>query len=243
MQTDELYDRARRRAERRLAGPPRLATLHAALFTLFTVPAGLFSVIMRGGNSIDGVIYWVVFFWSLVLALHAGMIFLRSGAWGPLREQVIEEEVKEIGTDHALDRESMMDLHVAVSDDIRRESGTFMRILFNAAGNVALWPGVLVALMGLQYLFGVNVGLFFTTALLLALFGTLALGFILPLHLLRDLSSGGQRRDRRHIYARYETPKVKRDPSAESAQRLELAEDGELVWRDFDDEETARKRG
>lgn len=60
--TDVIYDKAKARVDRRLSKSPRWPVLHALLFTLFTVPLGLISLLLPPLGIMNGAIYWVIFF-------------------------------------------------------------------------------------------------------------------------------------------------------------------------------------
>ena len=69
-----FYINVREQVEQHLNKSPRLAILHGLLFTAFSVPVGLWSVLTH--PTIDGVVYWTIFLWSIVLFGHMIVAYL-----------------------------------------------------------------------------------------------------------------------------------------------------------------------
>lgn len=183
---DDLYFILRDRIEGRLTRP-RLLTLHALLFTLFAVVAGFTTSSLSGNGMMNGLVYWIIFFWTVILGAHTLYTFLRSGAWSGTRETAIPNEVLDAGSQNDLSQEEMIALHRQLSDDIRQRSGVFYRLAAISAGNLLLWPGILVALLISQRVFGDSEGLFSTFnigAMWFSLLGSLVLGLLLPFRVL-----------------------------------------------------------
>jgi hypothetical protein len=228
--TDDLYRKVRNRVERRLSKSPRLVTIHALLFTFFSVPVGLWSLRTHSGGSIHGVVYWTIFFWSIGLLIHASYLFLHSGAWRGAREKYIQEEVLDAGESYDLEGDELIDLHVHLADDIQMRSQVFSRLLLNALGNLVLWPGVLVTMMvvyGLEIIPPVNFSSAFNSVLTLALLGTLILGIALPV---RELSKKKSKNhdDLRAIYG-YKRKRHERHHLDDTEERVKIGDDGEFV--------------
>ena len=233
---DDLYPKVRRRVERRLSGSPRAATLNALAFTIFAGPLALLSLYIRynDGNpfgSVDGVVYWVCFFWSVILFADAGWLYWRSPTRASWREKRIEEEVSDVGDLVGLSADEMIGLHERLSDELQRGSDAYRRLMLNASANLMLWPGLLLGLwiaQGLVSPWLTSGAALFTLALPFAIVGTLLLGLVLPLRAL----FASPRRERPDLHAIY-GGKRKRDaePSHEdaAAHLSDVGDDGELM--------------
>lgn len=237
---DDIRDKVQQRVERHLARSPLFATLNALLFTLFTATFGFFSALTHPGGAIDGVIYWTIFFWSILVAIHSIIAFQQSGAWHRRRTRLIQDEVTDAGDTYQLTTDEMIELHLQTEEDIRKDASPFHMVLLNGVGNFALWPGGLVAMLIVQRFsnqFGSGfTPLDFRTGLMVMLIGTLALGFLLPLRELLLLLPGSELQRHQHdktatLRALYGY-KRKRHLS-ESEERLsDAAAEGDLIEPD-----------
>ena len=236
---DAYYLKIRSRVERRLSQRPRLATIHALLFTLICVPLGFWGIFTHP-VSINGVAYWVIFLWSIVLFGHVAYSYINSGAWARKREKHIQEEVLDAGETYDLDQQEMVDLHLLLRDDLQKRSQGYNWLMLNALGNVALWPGLLLVMLFLlrtNVISGYSFSLVFRAALLLALLGTATLGLLLPIRELRRSQPNHGEQDLSAIYG-YRR-KRKGIPQNESLAHLEDGAD-ELDWI-VDDSELKRQ--
>jgi hypothetical protein len=230
---DNLNLKIRARVERRLS-KPRWVILNALLFTLFTVIIGTFSALTHPYGAMNGVVYFVIFFWTLVLLAHAGLTYWNSGARHGRREKLVQEEVLDAGETYDLSEEEMIDLHQRVSEDLRARSTTFNRLLLNAAGNVAAWPGMMLILLAIQQTINVSYGLseisdygaVVRVGMLLSLAGTFALGFLLPVRQLLGSRQSDHMNDLRAIYGGRER-KTKRE--AAESRLVGIDDEGELI--------------
>lgn len=236
--TDPIYVKIRGRIERRLSGTPHLVTVNALLFTLFTVPFGMVSVLTRTEDNIDGVIYLVILGWSIILLVHTGATYLRSGAWHKTRETFIQQEILDEGDTYALTPEEMIAMHLQLSADLQRNTQPIQRLLRVAIGNVVLWPGFLLVstifFNNLEVVHNDNTTHFFTVLLQIALMGTLLLGFLIPVRELWQKTET-QTDDLRTIYGY----KRKRELSETANQPTDENED-QLV--DYGEYEQVQKR-
>jgi hypothetical protein len=242
---DALYIHVRKRVERRLSGSPRAATLNALGFTLLAGPLALLSLVLRVSDgipfgSIDGVVYWVSFLWSIVLLAHVTRVYWHSSARAAWREKQIEGEVFDVGELDHLDSEDMIDLHERLSDDLQRSAGVYHRLLLNAGLNFLLWPGLLLGMwlaQGLMSPWLSSAGLLFSQLLPFAVIGTMLLGLALPVRRVFF----GSRRDRDDLRAIYGGKRKRGEKFKHAAVRL--SDDGELVSDDeFDDGYAPRVR-
>jgi hypothetical protein len=199
---DHLYTKVRYRIERHLSGSPRRAIQHSLLFSLFTVSFGLLSLLTYLRGAANSFVYLGILFWSVLLFAHWGYLYWRSGAWKPRRERLIQEEILDAGDTYELSEDEMISLHLELSDEIASRSEVFERGLFNAAGNVFLWPGMLFVMVFFQQ---ARIWMLqqsndpYQIVLFVGMIGTLLLSFTLPV---RALRSGGQSayRDLRDVY-------------------------------------------
>jgi hypothetical protein len=149
--SDRAYLILQNRIERRLE-KSRTLIPHMALFTLYSVIFGTVSITMRPMGNMDGVIYWSIFAWSVLVSMHTLYTYMRSGAWTATRERLVYEEVLEAGDEFHLSSEEMIDLHERLSDSIRKRSSTFNKLAAVGAGYFLLWPGSLIFLLILKWL-------------------------------------------------------------------------------------------
>lgn len=239
---DAFYHKIRSRIERRFSKRPTLAILHALLFTVISVPLGLWGVISHP-YSIDGVIYWTIFLWSILLFLHVGYVYLHSGAWSRRRERHIQEEVLDVGELYDFDEAEMLDLHLRLREDLQQQSNVFHRLMLNATGNLALWPGMLVGMLAFQWItrfISFDSGLFsigFRGLLLLVLLGTFLLGFLIPVRQLWQIRGDTDEVNLRALYAY----KRKRKMMPETDE-VQLVEDDEERYIRLSGDERKPKR-
>lgn len=149
--TDRVYLILRNRIERRLE-KPRTLIPHMALFTLYSVIAGTMSIITRPMGNMDGVFYWTIFFWSVIVSMHTLYAYLRSGAWATTRDRLVQEEILEASEEFHLSADEMAELHDRLSEDIGDRSRTFNKLAAAGAGYFFLWPGTLILLFIVQRL-------------------------------------------------------------------------------------------
>lgn len=181
---DYLYEKVSKRVERRLSTSATLVVLNTLLFSLFTVPVGLWSKFTHGSGTIDGRVYWVIVLWSIGLFMQTAFTYARSGARRKTREKIIQEEVLDAGDIYNLSPDEMIDLHLRQSSAVQIRTKPLHRVMQIAVGNVVLWPGVLIAayiLFNMTHIVSdAYFSLFFNTLLVLALIGSLVLGLMLP---------------------------------------------------------------
>ncbi len=230
---DAFYLKLRARVERHLSKSPKSAIIHALLFTIVTVPLGLWGVFSHP-VSVNGVIYWVIVLWSIVLFIHTRSLYLNSGASRGKREKYIEEEVLDAGETYDLDSDEMLALHLQLSDDIQKRSQNFKSPVLNALGNLILWPGMLVILLGLLaagIITEYNFSSIFRPALVAAILGTFLLGFLLPVRQLWQNQMSTE-----DLRTTYSAKRKRKDLSElERAERLmEVGDDGEIILTDDD---------
>jgi hypothetical protein len=193
------YFRIRGKIEHRLS-KPRGAILNAVLFTVYTVFAGFGSLMMSSGEGINPLIHISILLWSIVLALHTGRDYLRSGAWTGAREKAIQQEVLEAGETLNLSEDEMIDLHQQLAEDVAaRAQPLFNKAAVVAAVNILLWDGVLAGILVYSRFASVSASSF-TYFTLLALVGTLLVGFTLPIG--KVLREQRAREDLRAIYGK-----------------------------------------
>lgn len=149
--SDRTYLILRSRIERRFE-KPRILMQHMALFSLYTVIFGTMSIISRSMGNMDGIFYWTIFAWSVLVGMHTIYSYLRSGAWAATREQAIQEEILEAVDEFAFSDTEMMDLHQRLSEDIQARSGIFRKLARIGAGYFIAWPGSMLILYMLQLL-------------------------------------------------------------------------------------------
>lgn len=184
--TGDLYQKALTRIKRRLSYAKRPMIIHALLFTLFTFIVGGYSKLTHPGGAIDGVVYWIIVGWSLLLFAHVAFAYLHSGAWGSRREKFIAEEVLDFGDILSLPPDEMIDLHMRLSTDVRLDAQPFYRLMVNAVGNVLLWPAMLILMTIIRWTIfpttdaSMELSNLFGNSLVLSIVGTLILSFILP---------------------------------------------------------------
>lgn len=227
--TDAIYKKTKDRVERRLSKLSRWPIMHALLFTLFTVPLGLVSLLIPPVGSINGVVYWVVFFWSIALFLHIAYLFFQSGAWAQKRETYIKEELLDIGDSYDLIEAEYIALHLRISEEIEQQSQPFERLMINAFGNLLLWPGNLIAMLIVQRIVMNNAdfALIFSGSLFLAVLGTLFLGLLLPVRAINP--STHQQLNALHRIYGYK-PKRHTETLPETLPEAEgISDDGELI--------------
>ncbi len=236
---DDLYIKVYKRVERRLSGPPRWGTIHALVFSAFAVPIGLFTgVFFARVGVIDFLAYATIVGWSLLLFLHAGYLFLHSGALKRRRERVIQEEVLDAGDSFDLSEGEMIALHTRLDETIRHQSQAHVRLLANAFINVLLWPAAIVlvpvAVLFLGLMSSATVEVVARFVLMFAVLGTFLAAFALPFRALRP-STRDETDNLRAVYGY----KRKREASrhAEAAERLSIGDDGELIAAPPDDSE------
>ncbi len=222
--SDELYDRALNRVTRRLEKSPRLLTLHALLFTIFTVPAMIWDLGARA-YGVNGGLYWFIWFWSIALFAHATFRYLRSGAARGYRERVIQEEVLDAGELFSLSEDEMVMLHVQLSDEVQVEARPFRRLMLNAAGNLALWPGMLMIMLMFYRGIPISGGDPFRTGLFVSILGTFLLGLILPV---RQIFIRAPEEKHARLHTLYGQRRGQKRKNA-SSQVMGIGDDGELV--------------
>lgn len=237
MMTDPIYLKVREQVEGR-SGHPRFAALNALLFTLFTVIFGVGSLFTRLNGSIDGVIYWIIFFWSIILFAHVGIVHVRSAARRKTRQTIIQQEVLKVGETYNLTPEEMIDIHLQLDADLQLRTQAVQRLFTIASGNLVLWPGLLLVSIilynGLHIISESAFVRFFTLLLQLGLMGTLVSGLGIPIRTLWQ-KPAQQTDDLRAIYGY----KRKRELSEPANQPIEENED-ELV--DYDEYEQVQKQ-
>ncbi len=238
---DDLYIKTLKRVQRRLSGAPRLGTAHALLFTAFTVPAGLFTgFYFNRVGVIDFLAYASIVGWSLLLFVHAGYLYLHSGALKRRRERIVQEEVLDAGDSFDLSEDDMIALHTRLDETVRAHSQAHVRLLANAFVNVLLWPGIMVLIPFAVVFLGIMnsgyvevIGRF---VLMFAVLGTFLAAFALPFRSLRP-SIRDETDNLRAVYGY----KRKRDAASsrhdEAAERLSIGDDGELIAEPMDDSE------
>jgi hypothetical protein len=149
--SDRTYFILRNRVERRLE-KPRTLIPHMGLFTAYTVIFGGMSMITRPQGNMDGIFYWTIFAWSVIVGMHTIYAYMRSGAWAATRERLIQEEILEFADEFALSEAEMIDLHERLSQDIRGRAKDFDKLAWIGGGFFILWPGSLILLFILQRL-------------------------------------------------------------------------------------------
>lgn len=240
------YARVLRRVERRVGKTPYLAILHAALYTALVVPIGLLGILFApSGAPIDGFVYLAIMAWSVLLGLHLGAVYLRSGLWPTHRERIIREEISDAGETDDLNEDEMVAMHRQLSQNLDKRARPYNRIALSAVGNLLLWPGGLVAIMFFSWLgFNYWYGTLPRLVLFMALVGTGVLGLFLPLGELIPKARPASEDELRALYAR----KGKRDAfnadayqdDDERAGRLTLSSEGEFV---IDDAPPLKRKG
>jgi len=230
----DVYNKILTRVERRLNTSPRLVILNALLFTIFSTIFGFQSVLTGThavNGTIDGVVYWAIFFWSVIVCGHASFAYLNSGAWRRAREKHVQEEILDAEDIFDLDTDDMIQLHLEISEDIQQRSQVFKRLLLSTLGYAAMWPGALMVMLILRW--SPDFTNLFHAVLLFSLTGTLLLGFTLPVRQLfkrsqkqvKSLSSiYGYKRKRKRVQAAN---------SRNSSELLgKIGDDGEFVVND-----------
>jgi hypothetical protein len=139
--SDSLYLEAVERIERRLS-QLRLPTVHALLFGFLASAVGLTSASASLVGVMNGVVYWVIFLWCLILLAHGTNSYLHSGAWKNHREKVIHEELVQIAYRDDLSPAELADLHQRLSDDIRQRAAPFHWTMGTIASYAGLWQGM-----------------------------------------------------------------------------------------------------
>ena len=240
---DDLYVKVHRRIQRRLSGPPRLGTLHALAFTVFTVPMALFTgVFMRWDGVLDVMVFATIVGWSLLLFLHAGYSYLSSGARKRRRERVIQEEVLDAGDSFGLDEDAMIGLHTRLDDAVRAESQVHVRLAANALVNALLWPGLLVlipfAVIFLRVMDSSYVDVLARFMVALSVLGTFLAAFALPFRALRPSAPSAldEKDNLRAVYG-YKRKRALPSRHDEAAERLSIGDDGELIAEPVDESE------
>jgi hypothetical protein len=213
---DDLYETLRRRVQRRLSNLPRLATLNAILFSVFTVCVGISSMLSRPSGNMDGGVYWIIFLWSLILTGQTLLNYRRSASLTAYREHVIYEEILDVGDTVDLSAQEMSMLHGRLAYELTRESPAVNRLLSVVLGNLFLWPGMLIVGLFLRFS-GVNLTFVLEQ---LPLVGTLLLSFAIPVQLL-------WRKSEQASTFQYSFEKQKRKNDA--PRRLVIGDDGEIV--------------
>lgn len=219
--TDRVYLILRNRIERHLE-KPRTLVPHMALFTTYTVIAGTMSIITRPTANLDGVIYWSIFAWSVIVSMHTLYAYLRSGAWAATRDRLVQEEILEASEEFDLAADEMAELHNQLSADISQRSNIFNKLAAVGAGYFGLWPGTLILLFILQRLITSDANIVFQSFIELwhplTLLGTFLLSSLLIPW--RELLPQPKSRDQ--LYDLYRS-KHKR------GERLALDEDAEIL--------------
>jgi hypothetical protein len=195
---DAFYIKLRTRVESRLSKSPTLITIHALLFTVIGFLLGLWGLVSHP-LSIDGVAYWIIFIWSIILFGHTAYSYLNSGAWERKREARIQDEVLDAGETYDLDQDEMLTFHLQLSEDIQKRSQNFNPLFLNGLGNLALWPGLSI-LMFILFKTNMIQAASFRATLFLSVFGTLLLGFLLPVRRLWQRQPADSERHLRAVY-------------------------------------------
>jgi hypothetical protein len=241
---DDLYAKILKHINYRLIHSSRSVTVLTLLFTLFTTIAGFLSIQTNPNGIMNGVIYWTIFIWSLVLFGSLSFMYSRSGARKQLRERYIQEEVLDFGDPYQLNQDEMIDLHLQLSHDIELQSRPFGRLLMIAAGNLLLWPGMLVFMLVIQHS-TLNFTEIFRDGLIFSLIGSLLLGFAIPLRQIfakqidADVTQDVYN-DLRGIYGyKRKRDSLKNDVTAPRT----VGDDGELVLRPENNYKQNRQHG
>jgi hypothetical protein len=58
----------------------------------------------------DGIIYWSIFAWSVLVTMHTLTAYLRSGAWVATRDRFIHEEMLEGSDKFHISTEEMVEM-------------------------------------------------------------------------------------------------------------------------------------
>jgi hypothetical protein len=220
--SDNYYGRTFNHVTRRLHRSPRPLTIHALLFTMFAVSTMVWDM---GALSygVNGGLYWLILLWSIGLFAHAAFTYLRSGLQTGYRERVIEEEVLDTGDMFGLSEDEMVTLHLQLSDEVQTEARPFRRLMWNAAGNLALWPGMFMLMMMVNQGSSMPLGNDpFRTGIFVSVLGTFLLSLILPVRQI-FIRVPQEKHARLHtIYGHRQ--KQKHSPD----QVMEIGDDGEL---------------
>lgn len=151
--SDRAYFILRNRIANRLEKPRNLIS-HIALFTAYTVIFGTMSMVVRGQGMMDGIFYWSIFGWSVLVGMHTIHAYLRSGAWAATRDRLINEEILEAADEFDLSSEEMIDLHERLAESIQQDKNSriFNQLAAVGGGNFGIWNVSLVLLFILQRL-------------------------------------------------------------------------------------------
>lgn len=163
--------------------------------------------------------------WSLILPMHAGWAYLRSGAWDTTREQAVREQVLAISRDDDLSAEEAVDLHRRLSDAVRQRSNAYMLLLVTALGHTLLWAGgvgliILMLMMGM----GGMISGYEVDLAALSMLASTGLGILLPLLLLWD----ERKRETGSVEDYYRTA-LKRKRVVEGIDRLAAPDDDYMI--------------
>jgi len=174
----EIRQKVYRRIARRILKWPVLLFIHAVAFTFGSSLLGLLNLIRSQPGAIDGVIYWTVFLWSIVFFAHAAYTYFNSGARLGTRQAITKEEVSDAADTYGLTEEQRIVLQYYLLEDVTAHSRIYRRLLHHAEFALALWPGMMVPALLLQ--FSPDFITTFNLCLLISWVGTFVLGVTLP---------------------------------------------------------------
>lgn len=148
---DRTYIILGNRIEQRLE-KPRVLMQHMGLFAAYTVVFGGMSIISRPMGNMDGIFYWTIFAWSVLVGMHTLYAYMRSGAWTATREQFIQEEILEYANEFELSETEMVDMHQRLSENVEARAGIFRKLARIGSGYFIVWPGSMLLLFILKLL-------------------------------------------------------------------------------------------
>jgi uncharacterized membrane protein len=196
--SENLYPEIRERVERRLS-KPRIVTLHSVAFGAFALLSGVVSLNLLN-SGIASIYHFIIAVWSVILAAHVGLAYLRSGAWAGAREKALAEEVQAAGEIDDLSSDEMIDLHQRLSQDIKTDSQTFSALLLFGVGSAVLWAGILATAMIFGPVGSLTPGEL-RFVLIFSMLGTLVLGLGLPYT--QFMRNQGKYKDLRALYGEH----------------------------------------
>jgi hypothetical protein len=215
---DRRYFILRNRVEAKLA-KPRAIILHVGVFAAYTLVFGGMSLLTRTSGTMDGIFYWTIFGWSVLVGLHTAHTYTRSGAWAATRERLIQTEILEASIGLDLSEADMIEMHQRLSQEISANAAPFRQLALLAARYLLIWPGSLILLFILQRLINynnLNGDSVFDSLLTLWQPFSLILTLIVTLQFLpwqQLLQQGKSDEDLHGVYA---TEKIKRHTDAET---------------------------
>jgi hypothetical protein len=238
--SDEIYAEALENIQHRL-GQARIPAIHTVLFGVVASISGILQPLLVGIGVRDGVVYWGIFFWSIVVFIHNLPAYRRSGERKDRRELIIQQELLKLAHAYDLSTDELVDLHERLSDDVSQRAAPFTPLIFAAGGYFALWVGMMVAGLTL-YLNITSMPREFITIMLqgVPLTGTVIITCALVLTLIR--LKGEETPDVwvAHLRTIYSKKTEKRKHAAST--RLAIDDEGELVLNEMQPQEQAIQR-